>query len=59
LGAASDEQGERFYQDMASFEKRYKGFWDGGMLSDYCWMHGREVYCHHERISNNKVFIRA
>jgi len=44
---------------MASFEKRYKGFWDGGMLSDYCWMHGREVYCHHERISNNKVFIRA
>lgn len=38
LGAVSDEQGERFHQDIQSMEKRYQGFWNEGMMGDYCWM---------------------
>lgn len=37
LGAVSDEQGERFHQDIAAMERRYQGRWDEGMLSDHCW----------------------
>lgn len=37
LGAVSDEQGERFHQDIATMEKRYSGRWNEGMLADYCW----------------------
>lgn len=37
LGEVSDEQGERFHQDMATMEHRYQGRWDEGMMSDYCW----------------------
>ena len=38
LGAVSDEQGERFHQDIQSMEARYQGFWNEGMMGDYCWM---------------------
>lgn len=37
LGDVSDEQGERFHQDIAAMERRYQGRWDEGMLSDHCW----------------------
>ena len=37
LGAVSDEQGERFYQDLKVMEGRYQGRWDEHMLADYCW----------------------
>ncbi|KAI6651195.1 hypothetical protein LOD99_14547 [Oopsacas minuta] len=37
LGAVSDEQGERFHQDIQEMETRYQGFWNEGMMSDYCW----------------------
>jgi hypothetical protein len=37
LGAVSDEQGERFHQDMRQMEERYQGRWDAVMLADYCW----------------------
>ena len=43
LGAVSDEQGERFHQDLKIFEDRHKGFWDAGMLGDYCWSILRET----------------
>ena len=35
-GAVSDENGERFYQDIPSMEKRYQGKWNCAMLTDYC-----------------------
>jgi len=38
LDAVSDEQGERFHQDIHLMEKRYQGFWNESMLADYCWM---------------------
>ena len=37
LGAISDEQGERFHQDLKVMETRYQGRWDRHMLADYCW----------------------
>lgn len=37
LGAMSDEQGERFHQDLAIMEERYQGRWDVHMMADYCW----------------------
>ncbi|XP_076037944.1 uncharacterized protein LOC143030832 [Oratosquilla oratoria] len=33
----SDEHGERFHQDIASMENRYKGKWSPAMLADFCW----------------------
>ncbi|GBM21429.1 hypothetical protein AVEN_161046-1 [Araneus ventricosus] len=36
LGASSEEQGERFLQDVHDIERRYQGRWDVNMLADYC-----------------------
>ncbi|UYV66321.1 hypothetical protein LAZ67_4001324 [Cordylochernes scorpioides] len=43
LGAVSDEQGERFHQDISSMEKRYQGKWSPAMLADYCWTLKRDL----------------
>ncbi|RLU15717.1 hypothetical protein DMN91_011472 [Ooceraea biroi] len=43
LGDTSDEQGERLHQDLQRIEKNYQGFWDEGMMSDYCWTLLRET----------------
>ena len=37
LGDYSEEQGERFHQDIKVTENRYQGRWDVNMLADYCW----------------------
>lgn len=37
LGDVSDEQGERFHQDIARIERMYQGRWDEARMSDYCW----------------------
>ncbi|KAK7792840.1 hypothetical protein R5R35_004415 [Gryllus longicercus] len=37
LGDFSDEHGERFHQDIATIEQRYKGKSSCNMLSEYCW----------------------
>lgn len=36
LGAVSDEQGERFHQDICTMEQRYQGRWDDHMTADCC-----------------------
>lgn len=38
LGMVSDEQGERFHQDIQLMERRYQGSWNESMMGDYCWM---------------------
>lgn len=43
LGDVSDEQGERFHQDIASMERRYQGRWDEAMMGDYCWFLVRDL----------------
>lgn len=37
LGDLSEEQGERFHQDISTMEERYQGRWDSHMMADYCW----------------------
>lgn len=37
LGDFSEEQGERFHQDIRTIEERYQGPWDAHMMADYCW----------------------
>lgn len=37
LGDFSEEQGERFHQDIKNKEKHYQGRWDVHMMADYCW----------------------
>ena len=36
-GDYSEEQGERFHQDLRQMEERYQEYWDVNMLADYCW----------------------
>ena len=42
LGTVSDEQGERFHQDILQIEQHYQSSWDESMTSDYCWFLQRE-----------------
>jgi len=42
LGDYSEEQGERFHQDIKEMERRYQGRWDEHMMADFCWMLKRE-----------------
>ena len=37
LGDFSEEQGERFHQDIKVMDKRYQGRWDRHMMADNCW----------------------
>lgn len=43
LGDYSEEQGERFHQDLKEMERRYQGKWDINMMADFCWMLKREA----------------
>ena len=59
LGAVSDEQGERFHQDMATIEKRYEGLWNESMMADYVWTQIREDATEHKKqISIKKKYFR-
>lgn len=42
MGAYSEEQGERFHQDLRSFEHRYQGKYNERMMGDYIWNIVRE-----------------
>ena len=42
-GDYSEEQGERFHQDIRVMEERYQGRWDINMLADYCWCLKRDT----------------
>lgn len=57
LGAVSEEQGERFHQDIKEMERRYQGRWDVNMMGDYCWMLHRELPdIPHKRKSSKRSF---
>ena len=43
LGSVSDDQGERFHQDLKEMETRYQGHWDAVMTADYCWNLKRDL----------------
>ncbi|GFX49456.1 uncharacterized protein TNCV_3342341 [Trichonephila clavipes] len=57
LGAVSEEQGERFHQDIkrnGAQRERYQGRWNVNMMEDYCWMLKRENSPEHSRKSTKK-----
>ena len=45
LGKVSDEQEERFHQDISVIEGRYQGRFDANMIRDLCWYLQRESKC--------------
>ncbi|GBM19044.1 hypothetical protein AVEN_172509-1 [Araneus ventricosus] len=36
LDEVSEEQGERFHQDIKEMKRRYQGKWNLSMIADYC-----------------------
>jgi hypothetical protein len=57
LGDLSEEQGERFHQDVKEMERRYEGRWDVSMMADCCWSIKRETLCQeHKRKSSKQSF---
>ena len=57
LGDFSDEQGERFHQDIKVMEERYQGRWDQHTMADYCWNLLRDCPdVHHSRKSYKRQF---
>lgn len=58
LGDVSDEQGERFHQDLKVMEERYQGRWDVNMMADYCWSIKRNCpQTEHSRKSYKRKFL--
>ena len=54
----SDEQGERFHQDIKEIETRYQGRWDVRMMADYCWSIKRDnSKANHSRQSRKRKFL--
>ena len=54
----SDEQGERFHQDITDMEVRYQGHWDATMLADYYWSIKRDdAGASHSRKSLKHQFV--
>lgn len=56
LGAVSDEQGERFHQDIAIIEGRFKGKDKIAMISTYLWSIDRSTDSQSSRKSRRKSF---
>ena len=48
MGVYSEEQDERFHQDVRSFEERYKGQYNESMMENYIWnlLHESKVTYH-------------
>ncbi|GFV38224.1 uncharacterized protein TNCV_4792101 [Trichonephila clavipes] len=58
LGDFSEEQGERFHQDLWTMEERYHGRWDSHMMADYCWSLQRDLpKVFHSRKSYKRLFL--
>ena len=57
LGAMSEEQGERFHQDIKTMEKRYQGRWNVNMMADYCWclIRDKKTYEHSRKSKRKKL----
>ena len=57
-GDYSEEQGERFHQDIKAMENRYLGQWNDRMLADYCWCLKRDdPTASHRRRSLKRQFL--
>ena len=60
LGDLSEEQGERFHQDLKTMEERYQGRWDDHMMADYCWSIQRDCpLTKHRRAPLKRAFLES
>jgi len=57
LGDFSEEQGERFHQNIKEMERRYQGRWSITMMVDYCCMLQRETHYVYKRKSTKQSFF--
>lgn len=55
MGAYSEEQGERFHQDLKDFERRYQGQYNESMMGDYVWGLIRESELEYSRKSRKTI----
>ena len=56
LGSLSEEQGERFHQDIKEMEKRCHGKLTKNMMADFCWMLKRDCSTSYTRQSKRQKF---
>ncbi|KRZ00058.1 hypothetical protein T11_11491 [Trichinella zimbabwensis] len=56
LRDVSEEQGERFHQDIKQMKKRYQGQWYVARIADYCWCLRRETKQNQKRRSTRLSF---
>ena len=55
---SSEEQGERFHQDIWIIEELYQGRWNVNFLADFCWCLKRDVVAaEHRRMFLKRPFI--
>ena len=57
LGDFSEEQGERFHQDIKTLENRYQGRCDMHMMADYCWSLDKDCSKMYSRMAKRKKFL--
>ena len=59
LGAMSEEQVERFHQDIKTMKKQYQGRWNVDMIADYCWclMRDKKTYKHSRKSKRRKKLL--
>ena len=55
MGDYSEEQGERFHEDVRSFEEQYKGQYNESMMGDYIWNLLRESKLTYHRQSRKNI----
>ena len=55
MGAFSEEQGERFHQDILDFERRYQGQYNENIMGDYIWGLVRESDLQYNRKSRKQT----
>lgn len=56
LGNFSDEHGERFHQEIATIENRFRGKSACHMMAEYCWTICRDTDDQHKRQSQRLHF---
>ena len=58
LGNVSDEQGQRFHQDIKTMDERHQGRWYIKVMVDYCWNLKRDkLDSEHSRKSRKRKFL--
>lgn len=56
LGDYSEEQGERFHQDIKKMERRYQGRWNENMMADYYWTLEKRYTTKREKAKKTNAF---